>query len=367
MWVFGAVAFGLPRTLAENFAPTDRVSYFLDAALYFQVIGYVLAVLLAIYLVRNVQGNDWSTLGLAWRGNILQEVTAGIGFGLLLLGAWLPISYLLAGGEFELDGLVRLLVGSTSGVGLALAATVVVIGAPLIEEIYYRGLLYEKLARRNIWLAIAVTTVLFTAAHGALLIPAIMLMGLALAWRRQTKSLWYTMGAHAAWNLMILALGLTVFSGGWTFTPSDNAYSIALPKAWERIDQATLTAPGIPLDIAMQSATGSVIGILRLPAVNNSAHATTLKLQRKVEQMAPPGLIVGSIQGHDHLFDGGAEAFHLPLGIEMDGVQVASHFFLMLKPGAQQAIVFNIVCPRVSCHDDGGKLDEAMHDLVFDI
>ncbi|MGH2756516.1 MAG: lysostaphin resistance A-like protein [Actinomycetota bacterium] len=358
------MAFGLPQGLgAAMLGRSDRISEFLDAALYFQVVGYVLAVLLAFYMVRNIQGGDWGTLGLSWGGSIPLEVLKGARFGLLLLAGFLPISFLLQGGEFKIDELVRLLVGSTNGLGLALASVVVVIGAPVIEEIYYRGLLYEKLARRNIWVAIIVTAVLFTTAHGALLIPAILLMGFGLAWQRRTKSLWYTIGAHAAWNLAILLMGVFFVLGAQAFTPSDAAYSATFPRSWERMDPLPVAPlPKGSIDIAMTTPSGSFIGVFRVPTVKDSTEATLKKLMALADPNGVPGVTQMPIEGHPHLFDEGADSFHASFLAEED---IASHLFLLRRPGSAETLVFNLVCPRQACMDDGMKLDSTLHELDF--
>jgi len=213
LWVLGAITFGLPTALTIAFAPRDRFSQFLDGMLYFQIVGYVLGALLVVYMIRRLQDGDWSTLGLTWSGGAPRELLAGAGLGALLIAFFLPLSLLLSGGRIELTGLIRELIGSTTGLGLALAAVVVVIGAPIMEEIYYRGMLLGKLMRRNTSVAIIVTTFLFTIAHGGVAIPAIVMLGIILAWKRQTKSLWYTIGAHAMWNLAIMMMAVVMLWG----------------------------------------------------------------------------------------------------------------------------------------------------------
>lgn len=343
-----------------------RVSEFLDQALFLQIVGYVCAVLVAVHLVRKEQGGDWSTLGISWDGNLRRELLAGAGFGLLLLAVFFPVSFLLSGGELEVDQLLRLLVGSTSGLGLVLAAVVVVVGAPIIEEIYYRGLLYEKLARRNRWLAIIVTALLFTLAHGALLIPAILLMGFGLAWQRQKRSLFYTMGAHAAWNLCVLILGMFLVLGGWAFSAPSGAYSITFPDSWERIEFPTdPSGPNITFDVAATSSTGSFIGVATVPTVGESARTTLEKVMKRVDRRALKGVPRTEIQAHPHLFDAGAESFQVTYGLEQGGVRVASHMFTLLRPGSPTTVMVAFICPEAACLDDGTALDELLHGLKF--
>lgn len=368
---FGFLAFGLPESLTRTFSTDARVSELLDQALFFQIIGYLLAGMLAVHMVRKEQNGDWATLGISWDNSLRRELLTGAAFGLGLLAAFLPVSFVLQGGELRTDELVRLLVGSTSGIGLLLASVVVVIGAPLIEEIYYRGLLYEKLARRNVWVAIVVTAVLFTLAHGALLIPAILLIGFALAWQRRKHTLWYTMGAHAAWNLSILIMAGFVVLGGWSFAPVDGSYEVSFPKAWERAElPAGATRPGVSFDIAVTSATGSFVAVMRAPAIEGSATKTLERLVAFASKSGMKDVARTEIVTHPHLFDQGAEAVQVSYGIDNfqgTGVNVASHLFVMLRPGSPEAIVFNFTCPEPSCIDDGAMLDALMHDLVFTV
>lgn len=358
--------FGLPRGLTEGLASKERLSEFLDGALFFQVVGYFLGILLITYMVRKLQKGDWSTLGISWDGQAPRELLAGAGFGALLIACFLPLSFVLAGGQFEVDGLVRLLIGSSSGLGLVLAAVVVVIGAPVIEEIYYRGILYEKLARRHAILAVVVTTLLFTAAHGALFIPAILFLGLGLAWQRRTKGLWYTMGAHAAWNLAVIVMAAFVVVGGSSFSPADGAYEIQLPRSWERIqDPSFPMEPGVTLDLAATTSSGSSLVVVRVPARKGSAVATAEKLLAEAGHQLIPGATESGVEPHDHLFDEGAESAHVAIGISQGGVDVATHFFVMVRPGSSTALVFNLTCQREMCQDDGSRLDEALHQMDF--
>jgi len=365
LWLFGAVAFGLPEGLAAAFAPRERISEFLDGAMYFQIVGYLLAVLLAVHMVRKLQNGDWTTLGIRWDVNLRREVAHGAAFGLLLLGIWFPISFALSGGEIKMDELMQLLVGSTSGLGLMLAAIVVVIGAPIIEEIYYRGILYQKLARRNVWLALVVTTLLFTTAHGALLIPAILLLGFGLAWQRRTRTLWYTMAAHAMWNLAVLILGLFLILGGWDFTPADGVYTMRLPKSWERTEVPVGMAVPSGFDLAVTTPSGSLMSITRMPVVGGSAHKTMHLLMKEVEKTPLGGAPRSGPEGHDHLYDKGAESLRVVYGVEEGGTRLAVNFFVLVRPGSSTALVLNFICPEAACTDDGTKFDEAMHALEF--
>jgi hypothetical protein len=104
--------------------------------------------------------------------------------------------------------------------GAALTASIAsALGAAVVEELIFRGLMFQAIEG---WggsgLALAVTSLFFGAAHlgnaGATLWSAIaialeagVLLGSAFLWRR---NLWFTMGLHLAWNALEGLLGIPV-------------------------------------------------------------------------------------------------------------------------------------------------------------
>jgi CAAX protease family protein len=93
-------------------------------------------------------------------------------------------------------------------VPFALNAAVVVLVAPLVEELTFRGLGFALLARWGSLLALVGTSAAFAAAHGLVNgFPALFLFGAAVAFLRlRTGSLYPGMLLHASFN----ALALTV-------------------------------------------------------------------------------------------------------------------------------------------------------------
>jgi membrane protease YdiL (CAAX protease family) len=90
----------------------------------------------------------------------------------------------------------------------ALNALVVVVAAPLVEELTFRGLGYAVLSPYGVFMAVVGTAIAFAAAHGLVAgFPALFIFGVAIAvlrWR--TKSLFPGMLFHAAFNGLALAL-----------------------------------------------------------------------------------------------------------------------------------------------------------------
>ena len=93
------------------------------------------------------------------------------------------------------------------------------LGAAIVEELIFRGLLFQAIQRLGgNWLALAVTSLFFGVAHlgntGATLwsgfaiaLEAGVLLGAAFMWRR---NLWFAMGLHFAWNALEGLLGIPV-------------------------------------------------------------------------------------------------------------------------------------------------------------
>ena len=103
------------------------------------------------------------------------------------------------------------LFGASHGAAFVLVALLSVIGAPLVEEMFFRGTLFGGLAsvaptRTNLVLAVAVSSALFGAAHVEWFqFPGLAAMGAVLAivaWR--TKRLAPAFITHAAFNAVAL-------------------------------------------------------------------------------------------------------------------------------------------------------------------
>lgn len=105
----------------------------------------------------------------------------------------------------SLGGLVSVFGAGWPGLVASVAAVVVV--APFVEELAFRGVVLTALASRTPWwLAIALTALVFAASHGVAwtLVP-LFLLGLAcgwLAWSR--RSLWPAIALHALYNGVVI-------------------------------------------------------------------------------------------------------------------------------------------------------------------
>ena len=354
LWMFGFCAWGLPQILSIAISQTQSFSQIIDQALILQIVGYVLAVVMAFHLVNKHQGGDWTSMGLSRPADPAGELLKGAGFGLLLLAAWMPVGYMLGGRRFELDRLMQTLVGETSGIGLLLAGVILVVGAPIIEEIYYRGMLYEKLARRSIWLAIIVSSLLFVVAHGSFLILPLYVLAIGVAWKRRTKTLWFTMAAHGAWNFAVLCLAaLIVFSPAETFRSPDGRFSLSHPAKWERVEEAEQKLPtGGGIDLVLEAGSGSAVLVERFPLAPGSRSEHIPWLLKGISRTGLPGATMGEPQAFALNTGGPFDGAWEMAGSMTDpttGMEVRARMIVSLPRGWNDALAVVFVCPRPAC------------------
>jgi uncharacterized protein len=105
------------------------------------------------------------------------------------------------------------LTDNAHGAGFFILAVLLVVGAPLVEEIFYRGLLQRSLKRYlPVVVSILATGLVFGAAHFSLIgLPGLALFGAVLAWQaHRTGRLGLNIFTHAGFNLLtVLALWAT--------------------------------------------------------------------------------------------------------------------------------------------------------------
>jgi membrane protease YdiL (CAAX protease family) len=121
------------------------------------------------------------------------------------------VQFTLLGHDMLTD--LRPFVGLVRGPGLALAAAVMAVGAPLSEELLFRGFLLGALAqsRLGFWGAALVSTLLWSALHWGYSLAGlaeVFCIGMLLCWLlRRTGSLRVTIFCHTLYNaLIVLAL-----------------------------------------------------------------------------------------------------------------------------------------------------------------
>ena len=203
----------LPRWLGLGGAATPARPELSTAALWvvgaFQVVTVALTLLACTLFGGRIR--DVLALGAAARG------WRAYGAAILAMAALQAILAAVQHGLLKHDMLtdLRPFVGLVTGPDWALAAAVLGIGAPLSEELLFRGFLLGALAqgRLGFWGAALISTALWTALHAGyslIGLAEVFAIGLLLSWLLwRTGSLRVTIFCHAVYNsLIVLALRL---------------------------------------------------------------------------------------------------------------------------------------------------------------
>jgi membrane protease YdiL (CAAX protease family) len=190
---------GVPATLLLS----SSASRFVVAALIGEL-GFLGAV---VFWLRVVRKAPLSALGAP--RSPLRDLGAGLlgGAGLVLVG-WISgivvvtVAQLILGHvPVQPDQIPT----TVQGPSLWLSGVVVVLAAPLGEEVFFRGFLYQALRQRfRVWPAALISAAVFATVHiSPILIFALFPVGIGLALIYERKrSLLSSMAAHALFNLV---------------------------------------------------------------------------------------------------------------------------------------------------------------------
>src|SRR5205814_4360338 len=126
-----------------------------------------------IVIRRFGTGSLWRDYGFVFRSNDV----LGFPIGVVVQLIFVPVLYRLLSivvDTSEVSEPAERLTERANGIGIALLVILVVVGAPIIEELFFRGLLLRSIqARWNDTLALVGSAVLFGLAHFELLqLPA---------------------------------------------------------------------------------------------------------------------------------------------------------------------------------------------------
>lgn len=184
-----------------------------DARTSFVLVGLAFEILLAGLTLLWVRLRRASpvALGLAPAG-VGRRLMLGFGSGLLLFAVTVfvvaPALYallsLLVGGQV-VPPQQEVLPERPATIHVLLGAVVVVLAAPLGEELFFRGLLFGGLRRSlPFWAAALISSTIFAVVHVyVLLMPLLFLVGFGLAYvYERSGSLVTSIAAHAAFNLV---------------------------------------------------------------------------------------------------------------------------------------------------------------------
>jgi membrane protease YdiL (CAAX protease family) len=131
---------------------------------------------------------------------------AGLAIGIACQVVLIPLLYLLiqlVTGDLDVEGPARELADRAHGAGFVVLALLVALGAPVAEELFFRGLLLRAAERRwgTRW-ALAISSVAFAASHFQLVqFPGLALVGLVFGILVvRTGRLGPAIAAHIAFN-----------------------------------------------------------------------------------------------------------------------------------------------------------------------
>lgn len=159
--------------------------------------GYVCA--------RWLEGLPWRSLGLTFHQNWLRDLLVGFAIGFVVLAVGVGVAAAGGGLRFSFAGASAILLVVRSLVGSAFLLCV----AALAEEALFRGYALQTFARSHLaWVGILVTLVFFAYVHlsnpNATLGMTFINTSIAGLWfgiaYLRTRSLWFPLGLHWAWN-----------------------------------------------------------------------------------------------------------------------------------------------------------------------
>jgi membrane protease YdiL (CAAX protease family) len=222
--------------LAVQFVPRSGVARYLENFV-FRVIFLLVALLAGFICTRFLEGLPWRALGLWFHEKWARDFLLGSLIGIVSLALATAIATAGGGLSFTISGRAALV----QVVQTLLFSALLFIVAALAEEALFRGYPLQTLTRANLaWLAVFLTSVPFAAIHlrnpnvaaGFTFInTALAGVWLAVAYLR-TRSLWFPLGVHWAWNWALGSLfGLPV-SGISDLAPHPLLRGTDLGPAW---------------------------------------------------------------------------------------------------------------------------------------
>jgi membrane protease YdiL (CAAX protease family) len=368
--LIGMSAWGIPYCASWTLVKGKTGAELVNGILAVQVGGYLIAALALACLVAIVQRGDWSSVGLNRTERSPLDFALGAALGFALITAFIGGVYVIEG-SFELDFLTRYMLGGTTGPGAMLGAVVLVLGAPVIEEVYFRGLLFDRFARWGVLAAVVGTSVLFVLVHGVgLWDPPRLLMGFALGIARRTKSLWFTIAAHAAWNGAIVFLALFMMTGSaHNFTSEDGSFSLDHPAKWERLEMVE-DMPEAGMELLLTSPGGSFLAVASLPVPPNLNRYTLTQVVQQIQGALPlpPNVTMGGFQ-ETHNVPGPTVTSYESMTDVTDpmGGRGKVRMVLALRDGSSSLVMMFMGCPAEDCGEAEKEFDSMLKSVDFGV
>jgi membrane protease YdiL (CAAX protease family) len=264
------VVFGLSRSL--RLEPTTAV-----------MLGLGLTVAFYLLVLSMVQSRlAYSGVSPVWSiGPPGTGLVVGVGVGALqaLLVVGLTSAVL---GRVASDDSATTALAQGGFVRVALLVALMVVAAPFIEELLFRGLLAESLRGRGRGAAIWLSALAFATWH---LSPAAIryyllcgaLLGL-LYWKR---GLVCSMAAHATFNGTLVVVAALSLSGP-AHVVSTNGVTMKAPASWR---QVSVSSPGASLELRNPS--GAAVSVHRLPIPVNVNPADLIDRMGSMTNLTP--------------------------------------------------------------------------------
>lgn len=231
-----ALAAGKASELVVQFAPSRGIAHYIENFI-FRLVTLAAALVAGFICARSLEGLPWRALGLWLHAGWLRDFLIGSVLGIVTLAVATGIALAGGGLRFAISSRAELpRVGQT----LVFSAVLFIVAA-LAEEAFARGYPLQTMSRAGLaGLGVLITSLAFAGLHltnpnFSLGLPFLNLV-IAGVWfgiaYLRTRSLWFPLGIHWAWNWALGSLfGLPV-SGITSIAPHPLLRGTDLGPAW---------------------------------------------------------------------------------------------------------------------------------------
>jgi membrane protease YdiL (CAAX protease family) len=180
----------------------------------------------AVYLFGVRRGKlSWEGIGLIPPRQVLFSILGGFLLAIILnvVRFAVIVMIVLAGADMESMAFREelLMVGLDTWQGVLLSLLGIGVLAPIAEELFFRGLIYDWFRQKSpIWLAVILSSLLFGLGHydSWIMIVSTFIMGIGLALAYEyTKSIWVAISIHLITNTGSLLLTVALMWGEKVF------------------------------------------------------------------------------------------------------------------------------------------------------
>tara|TARA_B100000131_G_scaffold19465_1_gene19167 strand:- start:1231 stop:1938 length:708 start_codon:yes stop_codon:yes gene_type:complete len=204
--ILAIVAIGLIDQDIDLEDPSLEITAILQSALWIGTLG----IPLWLYYSKGV---SWRQFGWRFkRSDIFKGLLIGLGTQIAAGLLYLPLYVIFD--DIDVSEPAKELVDKATGLGVFLLFLVVVVGAPVVEEIFYRGLTLKAFEKKmGGRLALVASSLLFAVAHLQFVqFPALFLFGfvaayLARKYDRLGRAVWAHVGFNATTVIALLLQG----------------------------------------------------------------------------------------------------------------------------------------------------------------